>query len=64
MHSILLVDDEEYFRDRLSKAFADRDFEVFAAADYEEALDIIVSKKPDMAVVDLKMPGKSGLDII
>ncbi len=64
MHTILLVDDEDYFRERLSKAFADRGFIVHSAENYEEALQVIIKKKPARAVVDLKMPGKSGLDII
>ncbi len=64
MDSILIVDDEDYFRERLVKAFMKRGFLVYAAADYDEAIALIKSEKPDMAVVDLKMPGKSGLEVI
>ncbi|MGV1098902.1 response regulator transcription factor [Thiovibrio sp. JS02] len=62
--AILLVDDEELFRERLAKAFSRRGFTVYAAADFDEAMGIIGSKKPAMAVIDLKMPGKSGLELI
>lgn len=63
-NSILLVDDEDLFRERLAKAFQHRGFTVFTAADYERAVAIISDQKPLLAVVDLKMPGKSGLDLI
>ena len=62
--TILLVDDEDFFRERLAKAFAKRGFAVFTAANYDEAMVVIGDKKPAMAVVDLKMPGKSGLELI
>ena len=62
--SILLVDDEDFFRERLAKAFAKRNFTVFTAANYDEAIAVIRDQQPAMAVVDLKMPGKSGLELI
>ncbi|MDH4331586.1 MAG: response regulator [Desulfobulbaceae bacterium] len=62
--SILLVDDEELFRERLAKAFSQRGFTVFTAANVDEALRIINEHKPAMGVFDLKMPGKSGLELI
>jgi two-component system response regulator RegA len=64
MHSILLVDDEEHFRERLTRAFINRGYTVFQAADVDEALKTIKEHGPDWALVDLKMPGKSGLDLI
>ena len=62
--SILVVDDEALFRERLGRAFAKREYQVFLAANYDEAMILIQEKKPDMAVVDMKMPGKSGLELI
>lgn len=64
MERILLVDDEDFFRERLTRAFLSRRFTVFSAANYDEAIKIVRDEKPSMAVVDLKMPGKSGLDLI
>ena len=64
MGSILLVDDEEYFRSRLTKAFVNRGFTVYQASNVDEALEQIRQNSPAMAVVDLRMPGKSGLDLI
>ncbi len=62
--TILFVDDEDYFRERLAKAFAKRGFTVYQAANHDEALVMIDKYKPAMAVVDLKMPGKNGLEVI
>lgn len=62
--SILVVDDESLFRERLGRAFEKREYKVFLAANYDEAMALIQQEKPDMAVVDMKMPGKSGLDLI
>lgn len=62
--TIILVDDEELFRERLAKAFNQRGFTVFTAGGCEEALRVIRAKKPNMGVFDLKMPGKSGLELI
>lgn len=64
MESILLVDDEEHFRERLARAFSNRGYTVFEAADVDQALDMIKKNQPDWALIDLRMPGKSGLDLI
>ncbi|MEW6501705.1 MAG: response regulator transcription factor [Thermodesulfobacteriota bacterium] len=62
--TILLVDDEDSFRNRLAKAFVKRGFTVYTAANYDEGLAVIREKNPAMAVIDLKMPGKSGLELV
>ncbi len=62
--SILLVDDEDMFRKLLGRALASRGYFVYQAASHGEAMDQIRHHQPDMAVVDLKMPDKSGLDVL
>ncbi len=62
--SILLVDDDEVFRKRLGRAFRDRGHDVRLAANYDEALASARDDSPQFAVVDLKMPGRSGLDVV
>jgi len=64
MQSIILVDDEDHFRGRLARAFTNRGYTVFQAANVDEALEKIKENRPGLALVDLKMPGKSGLDLI
>ena len=64
MQSIILVDDEDHFRGRLARAFTNRGYTVYQAADVDEALKKIKEHQPAWALVDLKMPEKSGLDLI
>jgi two-component system response regulator RegA len=62
--SILVVDDDEVFRDRLARALRERGFEVRTSRDFASAVRAATSDPPEMAVVDLKMPGRSGLDLV
>jgi len=62
--SILIVDDEATLRERLAKAFRSRGYETLTAADCDEAIAVAREAAPEMAVVDLRMPGRSGLELI
>ena len=62
--SILVVDDDEVFRERLARAFRDRGFEVRTAANSDAAIKLAKSDSPELAVVDLRMPGESGLQLV
>jgi two-component system response regulator RegA len=64
METILLVDDNQFFRDRMNHAFIRRGYSTYTASCYDEAMEVISEHEPIMAVVDLKMPGKSGLQLI
>jgi two-component system, response regulator RegA len=61
---LLLVDDDETFRRRLARALGERGFDVAAAGDPTTALTEARRARPAYAVVDLKMPGGSGLDVV
>jgi two-component system response regulator RegA len=61
---ILVADDSQLFRERLARAFRDRGFRVAAAANYDEAVRLAAAEPPDLAVVDLRMPGRSGLELV
>lgn len=62
--SVLVVDDDDVFRTRLGKAFQDRGFEVRTAPSAELAIRLAHQDSPEFAVVDLRMPGASGLDVV
>lgn len=62
--AILLVDDDEVFRERLARALRDRGYDVATAADHDGALAAAQERKPDFAIIDLRMPGLSGLALI
>jgi len=60
----LLVEDDERFRERLARALGDRGCDVRAVASVREALAAATQESPELAVVDLKLPDGSGLDVI
>lgn len=64
--SVLIVDDHPLMRKGLALAIQeDPDFEVIGqAADAEEALAVFDGLNPDMAVIDISLPGMSGLELI
>jgi len=62
--TILLVDDDAPLRERLARALAERGFEVVQAEDHGEAIAIARSRPLDRAIVDLRMPGPSGLVVV
>ena len=62
--SLLLCDDDEVFRTRMARAFQERGFEVTTAHDYDSAVALARAESPELAVVDLKMPGRSGLELV
>ncbi|HBE66925.1 MAG TPA: hypothetical protein DDW52_02120 [Planctomycetaceae bacterium] len=62
--SILLVDDSIVLRDRLALAFQQRGFRVAVASNYDEALVVFSADPTDLAVLDLRMPGKPGLALL
>lgn len=62
--SILVVDDDDLFRERLARALADRGYEARTAAGYDEAIASCEADSPEYAVVDLRMPGRSGMELV
>ncbi len=62
--SILLVDDDEVLRERLATAIRARGYEVRTAGSSDEAMREAQRESPEMAVLDLRMPGGSGLEIL
>lgn len=61
---VLLVDDQELFRRGLSMVLAaDEDIEIFEASDGGEALNRIGALVPDVVLLDVRMPGESGVDV-
>jgi two-component system response regulator RegA len=62
--SILIADDDETFRARLVRAFAARGYDARGAASAEEAIAAATLESPELAVVDLRMPGVSGLEVV
>jgi two-component system response regulator RegA len=62
--SLLIVDDDEPFLHRLSRAMEGRGFSVQAAPSVETAIDLATAKPPAYAVVDLHLDDGNGLDLV
>ena len=62
--TVLVVDDDDAFRERLARALRARGLEVQTAVDYDSALGAARATPPDRAVIDLRMPGRSGLELV
>jgi two-component system response regulator RegA len=62
--SLLIAEDHQVLRDRLARAFRDRGYEVRVASNYDEAVALAQDESPEFAVVDMRMPGKSGLELL
>jgi len=60
--SVLVVDDEGRLRDVLTRAIASWGFQVSGARSAEEALKLAQSTKFDVSIVDLNLPGMSGIE--
>ena len=60
---LLLVDDDVDFVDATAKALSRRGFAVERALDGESALRLLKARPCDAVVLDLQMPGRSGLDV-
>lgn len=65
METVLVVDDAELFREALKAAFTQEGFDVVGvAADAMAAIDMAREHEPDLVMLDLLMPGMSGLEVV
>jgi len=64
LNRILVADDEESMRWVLSKALKRKGFSVDLAHDGRQALALVQENTYDLAILDIKMPGISGLDLL
>lgn len=61
---LLIVDDEREFLEALGQRLEMRDFDVHLATAGAEAVDLCRKEKFDLALVDLKMPGMDGQELL
>lgn len=61
---VLMVDDEEDFVRTLAERMKMRDLDSDVALNGEEALQIVEGQIPDVMVLDLKMPGIDGMEVL
>ncbi|MFZ5596738.1 MAG: response regulator [Bacillota bacterium] len=61
---LLIVDDQSGVRRLLYEVFIDEGYHVRTASGGQEALMMVAREKPDMVLLDIKMPGMSGLETL
>ena len=62
--SVLFVDDEEEILEILVDLFRDNDYNIFTATAAKQALDIIYDKPIDFVISDLKLPDRTGVELL
>ena len=62
--SLLIVDDDNPFRDRLSRAMEKKGFQVIQAEGVKKGIETVKINKPGFAVVDLRLNDGNGLDVV
>ena len=62
--SLLIVDDDNPFRERLARAMEKKGFEVFQAESVQKGIESVKAKKPGFAVVDLRLGDGNGLEVV
>ncbi|GAA4439882.1 MULTISPECIES: response regulator transcription factor [Bremerella] len=62
--TILLVDDDDILRNRLTRAFTSRGYDVYSAKTKQDAVAQAEEAQPERAVLDLKLPETSGIEIL
>ena len=62
--SLLIVDDDNPFRERLSRAMEKKGFIVTQAEGVKKGIDCVKTKKPAFAVIDLRLGDGNGLEVV
>lgn len=63
MYNILVVDDEKSVRESL-KLILEDNYKIFLATSGKEAIEKLLSEHIDLMLLDIRMPGISGLDVL
>jgi two-component system response regulator AtoC len=63
-YSILVIDDEALTLRTISRALREEEFDVFVAMSGEEGLKVLAEERPDMALLDVVLPGIDGIEVL
>ena len=61
---ILVIDDETPMLETLSSFFGSRGYQLMTAASAEVALKLIKEEQPSLALIDIKLPGMNGIELL
>ncbi len=62
--SILIVEDDDFFRSLLSKKISSEGFVALEAIDGEKGIKMVKEKKPDLIILDLLLPNIDGFEVL
>jgi len=62
--NILIVEDDDFFRELIKKKLVSEGFNVFEAPDGEKGVELINEKKPDLIILDLLLPNIDGFEVL
>jgi len=62
MNTILIIDDDDQLRQSFFKLLKEEGYEVRAAASGEAGIEEVARERPDLVVLDVKLPGMDGLE--
>ena len=61
---VLVIDDEAAIRDSLRMILEYEDYQFVGAASGQEGLDVVRRERPDIVLLDIKMPGMDGMEVL
>lgn len=64
MATVLVVDDDSFFRETISMVLQRKGHEVLTGGDGDEAVELIAKMPMDLVITDINMPGKDGLEVL
>lgn len=64
MTKVMIVDDSLFMRNHFAKLLSKNGYEIITAGDGEEAIQVYGEQKPDVVLMDITMPRKTGLQAI
>ena len=62
--NILIVEDDDFFRELLRKKLLSKEFNILEAIDGEKGVMLIKEKKPDLVLLDLLLPNIDGFEVL
>lgn len=63
MQKIMIAEDDEFLREELANIYQKSGYEVYCVTDFPETAAVCAAEKPDLLVLDLGLPGISGLSL-
>lgn len=62
--NILIIEDDDFFRELIRKKLVSEGFEVAEAVDGEKGIEIIKESHPDLVILDLLLPSIDGFEVL